>query len=62
MNLRKFDVYIDDEKVAENMDMDTAIVLVKALLNEYYNDPVLKVSIKERHDDCKSECTEYKED
>ena len=47
MEERRFKVLIDDMVVANNMDLNTAIILVKALFNEYYNDYKMVVSIKE---------------
>ena len=32
--------------VAGNMDLGTAIILIKALFNEYYNDNTMRVSIE----------------
>lgn len=46
---RKFKVLIDDVVVANNMDLTTAMILVKALFNEYYNDHTMMVSIKEEN-------------
>ena len=44
---RKYQVLINNEIVAKDMDIRTAIVLVKALFEEYYNDYTMIVSIKQ---------------
>lgn len=47
MEERRFKVLIDDMVVANNMDLETAMILVKALFQEYYNDHTMMVSVKE---------------
>lgn len=44
---KKYNVLINNEVVAKNMDINTAVILVKALFEEYYNDYTMVVSIKE---------------
>ena len=44
---RKYQVLIGDEVVARDMDLKTATILVRALLEEYYADYTLTVSVKE---------------
>ena len=46
MEERKYKVMIDNMVVAENMDLNTATILVKALFDEYYNDFNMVVSVK----------------
>lgn len=46
MEERRYKVLIDNMVVAENMDLKTATVLVKALFDEYYNDYKMVVSVK----------------
>lgn len=46
MNERSFKVLIDNEVVANDMDLKTATILVRALFEEYYNDYTMTVSIK----------------
>ena len=58
MEERKFKVLIDETVVANNMNLDTATILVKALFEEYYNDHTMIVSIKEE-DRCICLCEEY---
>jgi len=41
----KYKVTINSKTVAENMDLETAIILVKALFNEYYSDTDMVVSV-----------------
>lgn len=47
MNEKKYEVLIDDEVVAERMDLTTATVLLKALFEEYYNEYPLTISVRE---------------
>lgn len=43
---RKYKVIVDNMVVAENMDLETATILVKALLERYYEEVDLTVSVK----------------
>lgn len=56
MTERKYKVLIDKE-VAENMDIKTATILVRALFEEYYNDYGMTISIREmeRCEECKND-------
>lgn len=47
MEERRYKVLIDNMVVANNMDLKTATVLVKALFDEYYNDYAMTVSVKQ---------------
>lgn len=47
MSEKKYKVLIDNEVVAEGMDIKTATVLARALFEEYCNDYAMTVSIKE---------------
>ena len=47
MEERRYKVLIDNMIVANNMDLKTATILVKALFDEYYNDYKMTVSVKE---------------
>ena len=47
MSESRYKVLINDTVVAENMDIDTATTLVKALFEKYYNDHTMRVSVKE---------------
>ena len=47
MSEKKYKVLINNEVVAERMDIKTATVLIRALFEEYYNDYTMTVSIKE---------------
>ena len=47
MEDRIYKVLIDNMVVANDMDLHTATILVKALFNEYYNDNKMTVSIKQ---------------
>ena len=44
---RKYKVLINNEVVASYMDIKTAMVLVRALFEEYYNDHIMIISIKQ---------------
>lgn len=44
---KKYEVLINNEVVASYMDIKTATVLIKALLEEYYNDYTMIVGIKQ---------------
>lgn len=43
----KYEVLINNEVVASDMDIKTATVLVRALFEEYYNDYAMIISIKQ---------------
>lgn len=43
----KYEVLIDGVVYAENMDIKTATILIRALFEEYYNDHSMTISIKE---------------
>lgn len=47
MTERKYEVLVNERTVAEEMDLKTATILVRALFEEYYNDYFMVVSIKE---------------
>ena len=47
MEERRFKVLIDNMVVANNMDLKTATILVKALFDEYYNNYKMMVSVKQ---------------
>ena len=47
MGERKYKVIIGTDVVAENVELRTATILVRALFEEYYNDYTLAVTIKE---------------
>jgi hypothetical protein len=38
MDEQKFDLYIDGDIAAENMTIETAVILLEALFMHYYND------------------------
>ena len=44
---KKYKVFINDKVVANNMDIQTATILIRALFEEYYNDYNMLISIKE---------------
>lgn len=53
MSERKYKVIVDEMVVAENMDLEVATVLVKALFDRYYEEVDMIVSVK------KMEMVEY---
>lgn len=46
MNEKKYKILIDNATIANNMDLTTATILIKALFNEYYNDPHMVITIQ----------------
>lgn len=47
MSEKRYQVLIDNMVVAENMDIDIATALVKALFEKYYNEYAMTVSVRE---------------
>lgn len=47
MSERKYEVIIDDERIASDMTIESAVILVKACFEEYYNERGMTISIKE---------------
>lgn len=47
MDENKYFVTIDHETIAENMSLEIALMLVKAVFNEYYNDNNIVLAIEE---------------
>lgn len=48
MNEDKYVVLINGEAVANGMDIDMALVLVKGIFNEYFNERNMEVSLKKQ--------------
>lgn len=44
---RKYFITVNNRTIAENMTIDYALVFVKAIFNEYYNEHELIVAIEE---------------
>ncbi len=42
----KFCVYLDSVLAAENMTLETAMVLVQGLFNKYYLEPNMKITVQ----------------
>ena len=55
MNEMKYNILIDNKVIAERMDIEIALELVKALFEKYYNDHSMTISIKEE-ERTKGEC------
>lgn len=47
MENKKYKVFVDDEIFAEYMSLETAMILVKALFDTYYNEYGMTVSVRE---------------
>ena len=47
MTEKRYKVLIDNQVVAQDMNIETAIILVKALFEKYYNDFAMTVSVRE---------------
>ena len=54
MTDKKYKVLINNEVVAEEMDIKTATILVRALFEEYYNDYGMTISIREMERVCEN--------
>lgn len=46
MNTDYYEVWLDDIKIASHMLIEDAVIFVKALFYEYYNDKGLAILIK----------------
>lgn len=46
MNENKYTVLLDGKKVASEVTLEIAVILEKALFEEYYGEPSLKVTIR----------------
>ena len=46
MSSEFYNVYVDDNCIAENMPLQFALILTKAIYGEFYAEPKLKVSIE----------------
>ena len=51
MNDQKYDLYIDGELAAENMELQYAVVFMKALFETFYNEAGMEVTVKRRNKD-----------
>ena len=47
MGNKKYKVFVDNEIFAEYMSLETAMILVKALFDTYYNEYGMTVSVRE---------------
>lgn len=54
MTDKKYKVLINNEVVAQEMDIKTATTLVRALFEEYYNDYGMTISIREMERVCEN--------
>ena len=54
MSVKRYEIMLDNEVVAKEMDLETALILVKALFDKYYCDSSMTISIKlmKRDEDC----------
>ena len=44
---RIYKCYIGEELIAESVSIETALILIKALFSEYYNEERMKITIQE---------------
>lgn len=44
--MMRYKVLLNGQKVADNMNLDTAMILLKALIIEYFNNSDIEVSIR----------------
>ena len=44
---RRYELYIGEELIAESLSIETALILIKALFSEYYNEKNMKITIQE---------------
>lgn len=56
MSVKRYEIMLDNEVVAKEMDIDTALILVKALFDKYYCDSSMTISIMEM------ECARVRDD
>ena len=61
MNSRFYRIKINNDIMAENMSLQIALVLVKAMYEEFYNEPDLVISIERYNKDTKTYIEEVKE-
>lgn len=47
MENNKYCVYVDGHRFADNMDLDVAMIVVKALFKEYYEEHGMQICIQE---------------
>lgn len=52
MSERKYEVYENENRIASNMSLETALLFIKAYCDEYYNEKVrlTLVKMEGRHD------------
>ena len=57
MNDQKYDLYIDGELAAENMELQYVMMFVKALFETFYNEAAegMEVTVKGRVQDAKAD-------
>ena len=44
---RRYELYIGEELIAESLSIETALILIKALFAEYYNEKNMKITLQE---------------
>ena len=47
MSERIYKLYIGEELIAESVSIETALILIKALFSEYYNEEKMEIKIRE---------------
>ena len=48
MSESRYEVYFDNTKVADNLSLEIAMILAKALFNEYYMEAGLEIRIRRK--------------
>ena len=61
MNSEFYNVYIDDNCISENMPLQFALILTKAVYSEFYAEPNLKVTIERVNNNKPAEVEEIHE-
>lgn len=46
MNLREYELLIDNDAVARVESLEYAVIFIKALFEEYYNDETLAIEVR----------------
>lgn len=53
MNSYKYVVFLDEIKIAEFKELEYAVVMIKGIFDEYYNEPKISVRIERKIDEVK---------
>ena len=50
MEEEKYEIFIDNRKVGELIGLNSALIFIRGLFNEYYNDTKMAVSLRRVHE------------